>query len=1124
MQSTSTTAHPKAPHQDGKVLHCIWSRSLKGSLKHGQKRAARCILLIVTGAALTLPLSNALAKPAPKTAAKNTKSTLRRTKANAKKRLTRRTVSGVVAKSPVARLKPASRYMEVGGVLARPADNPALLQVKTTAIPAAANVTITRTALAQAPGETAPVVAPTVAPTTPVPVTPVPVAPAPVAPSPATPVAPETPAVPVAPATPAPPVVPVTPETSGTPASPVSPGTADTTPPEAELSAAEAVGNQATALRGLGEIRRRQQRYEEAVDFFRRATLLDPGDIKARVGLSQSLRGLKNFQEALVESEKALALEPTNLAARVIHAQLLDDNNRPDEAAKELDAIVTSLPDKPTAETYTALAQAFVGLHNFDAALQILGRGQQDYPEDAFIARNRAEALTYAKRWDEATAAWDSLIAADPQDADAYLGKARIYNYSSREEMAEPLYRRVLEIEPENYQARVELADIVGRRGNWPEAITLYRAALEKNKGDLPTRVELARVLRYSGRYEEAEQELNQVIGTDAKFAPALTERGILRGQNKKYDLAIADLMQALKLTPGDVYAQFGLAEVLGYNKNYEESINLYREALQREPDNQKGRVQLGLVLSYASRGEEALKEFDTVLAANPSNVSAQIGKADTLARLQRYPESIALYETLLKNDPNNRRANAGLAEAYVYAKQYTQAIAIYDRLLASDPNDVNAAIDRGRTFGYAGMHREAAKALRPIVAAHPENLDARLYLAEALTNSGERPMREEAIGHYKVLLETDPNNMDARLGLGRVLSYQGRTREAQAELQRVIAARPNDPDAYYALAETQRYAKPFDAKANYEKALQLGAKGYNANRASLALRELRRETRPSLDLSYRRYTDTNGVRLTEYGGGPVVRTRAGTIGASFLTGTYQDDGVSQSRRALNLMLARKLGSISARLMLQRVSYGTAPNRNLFDLALEKAKGERKRFWANLGRDEIIESLGATNAGITRQVYRAGVEWPLGDHFDLDLEGRYFRYSDGNRRTTWRPSIYYRLRPTSPSLRFGLGYVSDNTRFLSPIPTPYYTPQDYKTFVALADYVKTVGRTRYGVFLAHPLSENTGIGGVNRPADTLFGFLNYDVNEALQLFVNGGIVRGPNFDSDDITGGLRYWF
>ena len=1084
--------------------HNIWNR------RKPQSRTALCILLVVASATATLPNSEAFAAPSQKTTAKSKK------KRSARSR--RAKVARVVRpQKPVQ-----TRRMQVGGVLIDAVAHSAIpkVQVQATSVPVANavadatadNAVLQPIAVAQATVESAPTgtTTPNAANTS---------TPAPVAPDVLTPVAPGTPA----PTTPEPVTpIPVAPDvTSPAPLTPAPLTSLPTAPLEEGI---DTTGNQAEALRGLGEIRRRQQRFTEAVDFFRRATTLDPADIKARVGLAQSLRGLKNYQEALVESEKALALDPANLQARVIHAQLLSDNGRGEEAAKELEALVGSLPEKPTPDTYAALGQAFTGLRNYDAALQILQRGQQDYPNDAFIARNLAETLTFAKRWDEALTAWDALIAADAKDADAVLGKARVYNYSAREQQAEPLYRRVLELEPENYQARVELADIVGRRGNWPEAVTLYRAALEKNQGDLPTRVELARVLRYTGRYDEAERELNQVLVTDARFAPALTERGILRGQNRQYDLAIADLQEALRLAPNDVNAQFGLAEVLSYNKRYDESIALYRKALEQEPDNQKGRVQLGLALSYASRGEEALREFDTVLTANPTNASAQIGKADTLARMRRFPESIALYQTILQTDPNNRRANAGLAEAYIYSKQYTQAIALYDRLVVAYPDDVNLAIDRGRAYGYAGLHSQAAQILRPIVATNPENREARLFLAESLTNSGDRQAREEAIGHYRTLLTADPNNHDARYGLGRVLSYQGRTREAQTELRRVIAARPSDPDAYYALAETQRYSEPFEAKKNYQRALQLGSQGYNANRATLALRQLRRETNPSLDLSYRRYSDTNGVRLTEYGGGPTIRTRAGTVGVYARTGSYTDDNFWQTRQALSFLLARRFGPVSARLLLHRVNYAVAPDRTLYNLSLNRSYGTRKRIWANIGRDEVIESLGATNAGITRQDYRIGADLPLARHFDLELEARLFRYSDGNRRITLRPSVYYRFRPDAPTVRLGLGYVRDDTRFVPPPGTSYYAPQDFNTFALLADYVKTQGRTRFGVFAAHPLSDNAGVGGINRPADTLFGFVQHDISDILQLFVEGGIVRGPNYDSNEITGGLSYWF
>ena len=59
---------------------------------------------------------------------------------------------------------------------------------------------------------------------------------------------------------------------------------------------------------------------------------------------------------------------------------------------------------------------------------------------------------------------------------------------------------------------------------------------------------------------------------------------------------------------------------------------------------------------------------------------------------------------------------------------------------------------------------------------------------------------------------------------------------------------------------------------------------------------------------------------------------------------------------------------------------------------------------------------------------------------------------------------------------------------------------------------------------ACPFNSSTGINGINRPADTLFGFISRDVGNSLELFANGGIVRSPDFRSDQVTGGVNLWF
>jgi hypothetical protein len=116
----------------------------------------------------------------------------------------------------------------------------------------------------------------------------------------------------------------------------------------------------------------------------------------------------------------------------------------------------------------------------------------------------------------------------------------------------------------------------------------------------------------------------------------------------------------------------------------------------------------------------------------------------------------------------------------------------------------------------------------------------------------------------------------------------------------------------------------------------------------------------------------------------------------------------------------------------------------------------------------------------------------------------------------------YRLRSnTSSVFRVGSGYRYDDTRIESPL---YYTPQNFNVLSVLADYQVTQRRLNYGVSASYPLSNDTGEDGINRPARTLFGFLNYDLNELIRLYLNGGVVDAPNFDSTEFALGANVWF
>ncbi len=953
------------------------------------------------------------------------------------------------------------------------------------------------------------------APTAPATTAPIDAAPGTAAPAP-------TDAAPIAPDATVPPIVEIPPtEIAPTPAPdlgiPTAPLVGATTP-----SIDPATSDVATALRGLGEVRRRQGRFGEALQYFTQAVSVSPTDNAARVGVAQSLRGQAKYAEALQETEGVLSTDANNLPARVLRAQLLGDTGQPDAAQRELDTLVSSLPDNAPLETYLTLTQAFNTLRNYPASLQLLDAAAQLYPSEPTVPRLRAETLTFARRVPEAVAIYDQLIAADPQDADAVLGKARVYNYANQLDLAEPVYRQVLALQPTNAQATTELADVLGRRTNYAESISLYQSAIAANPTDLATRVELARVQRYSGATSDAEATLNSVIESDPRSVTALTERGVLRGTLGSYAPAIADLNAALAISPADLDAQLGLAEVQSYAGDYPSSVAGYRAVLVRDPQNLKARTGLGTALSFNKQTDEALKELDAAIAQNPGDLDARLAKADVLSRAARTDEAVTLYNSILTSEPNNVRARTGLADAYLYGRQYPNAIKVYDTLIAANPTNTNFRVQRARALGYDGRAKEAITALRTIVQSEPGNLPARLALAEAGTNSGNPALLRDAVADYRNVLSSDPSNVPAQVGLARALSYRGNYGEAKSRLNAVLAANPGNTDALYARAETERFAgDSFGARSDYNAVLATQP----ANAGALSGRRIvNRVTSPTLTLGGSYYNDTNGVRLRSFNPGFLFPTKAGTIGVLAERGRFSQGGSERDRNALSLLLARNFGPVQARLVLTRLKYEGVSSKTLYDLLLNNVRGPRQRYYLNVARRDIFESDIAVAQGITATFVRAGFTQPLGNKFDFEGQVTRYRYSDSNNRTSIQPSLYYRFRPSNPSLRVGVGYFYDNTSETRDTPFIYYTPQSFNATSILADYVVDQGATRYGLFAAYPITGETGRNDINRPAKTLFGFLNRDLNDALELFAQGGIVRSPDFRSNQVSGGVNLHF
>jgi len=127
----------------------------------------------------------------------------------------------------------------------------------------------------------------------------------------------------------------------------------------------------------------RQGKGKDAIEFFRKATALDPANVKAWQGYGATLALLAKFQEALKAFDKVIELDPNNAQAWNNKGISLGSLDKHEEALEALDKALSFKPDYP--EALSAKAYGLTKLSRYKEALKIAEKA-------LFLDRNRANA------------------------------------------------------------------------------------------------------------------------------------------------------------------------------------------------------------------------------------------------------------------------------------------------------------------------------------------------------------------------------------------------------------------------------------------------------------------------------------------------------------------------------------------------------------------------------------------------------------------------------------------------------------------------------------------------------------------------------------------------------------
>lgn len=378
------------------------------------------------------------------------------------------------------------------------------------------------------------------------------------------------------------------------------------------------------------------------------------------------------------------------------------------------------------------------------------------------------------KGWvNDAIAAFQSALAADPQALRAKLGLAMAYQRAGRDGDAWDAYQTVLLQQPDQLAALQAVGTLGSYRPEWQQpGIAALNRLLERQPQDDALRAQRALLLGYQQRFPEAIADYEILLRAPTPAPAILLNAAQIYTYSDRPDVALPLFQRYLqtRAAPLDRPATFAYATALRKQNQPGEAIALLN-ALQPTNAQESFERLIGLSLAHQATGdgETALATLQPTLNPLLPDLQQRRAIATVLVAFDPPPPSVlpTLQELLLDPEPvtflHFRATQIQLAGGDLSGAR--QSLLAYQATLSS--------MDIGTEFLLAELDRRDGK----------------------LEESGDR---------YRVLLgmTEGETQLDALRGLAAIRFEQQRLSEAEGLYRQVIAQRPTDLEARRTFAE----------------------------------------------------------------------------------------------------------------------------------------------------------------------------------------------------------------------------------------------------------------------------------------------------------------------------------
>lgn len=368
-----------------------------------------------------------------------------------------------------------------------------------------------------------------------------------------------------------------------------------------------------------------------------------------------------------------------------------------------------------------------------------------------------ATAAHQAGRLEEAKAAYQAILAAQPDNVDA-LQLLGVLTHQQGDSKGGIFYlERAVALDPKNPSARNNIAGVLRALDQREAAEGHYAAARRLAPNDLGARLNHAVVLYELDRYDEAGTTFRSVLKSDPSCIEAERKLAYVALKLGRHDVAESRFRELLQKCPDHAEDLTNLAIAIHYQGRVEEAMTIFQRAVALAEEGSELSHNLRTFLHPHERTEEMRAQFREALRQHPKLWASEVGIAVNLIERGLKDAGQQILDDILSVHADEAIVWCDIGAMFLNAGKGAEARPFFQKAIKLDPALHVAYGNLGSTYMSMGDARAAVQLFRQALKVNPSYVMAQVSMTRAL-----RDLREFDQAHLFGRAALDMPNFSA--------------------------------------------------------------------------------------------------------------------------------------------------------------------------------------------------------------------------------------------------------------------------------------------------------------------------------------------------------------------------